>query len=95
MRPEAAWIGNNRRIIFQVDSGITIPQVPVDKGRFDRVATCLERSKQAWNNLSKHGGHEILELVTRPFGVKIQSEHVLQAVREKFLPCVCESVFLW
>lgn len=61
---------------------------------YDAIPACLKWSEQSRNDLLEHAGCKLLELLTGPCSLEIQPQHVLQAIRKEFLPCICISVFL-
>jgi hypothetical protein len=90
MAIKSTAIKQNWLVCFRVDPNISMPQVAVDKGRFQPSATRFHWPEQARNNFGVPFFGQFLQLLVMALNGLFKIHRSTHCSREEFLPCVAQ-----
>jgi hypothetical protein len=93
--PKAGRVEDNGITRFVDDSGVAIPQVPMDERRFDFSTIALQRPQQPRNDLVKQSGQQGIQFGTWSRSFLASLQDMTQAIGKESFPAVVPGVVLW
>ena len=95
MGKEAACIKYEGLARGNIDSGVCIPEVTMNKRRLHFAALTLKRIEKSWNNLVKKNRDKNVELFAWAFSFNLEAQRSSQAFGKECLPTIFPSHILW